>query len=133
VRTPVALLALSVGIVLADSSIVTIALPEILAQYDVEISTLAWVLTSFNLALALAALPAAFVASRRPGPVFGLGIVVFAAASLVCAFSPSFGGLVAGRAVQGLAGAAIVCAALDLLRLLPALPAQRLGPRPVGS
>jgi MFS family permease len=116
VRTPVALLALSVGIVLADSSIVTIALPEILAQYDVEISTLAWVLTSFNLALALAALPAAFVASRRPGPVFGLGIVVFAAASLVCAFSPSFGGLVAGRAVQGLAGAAIVCAALDLLR-----------------
>jgi MFS family permease len=115
-RTSVALLALSVGIVLADSSIVTIALPEILAQYDVEIATLAWVLTSFNLALALAALPAAFVARRRPAPVFGLGIVVFAAASLLCAFSPSFGGLVAGRAVQGIAGAAIVCAALDLLR-----------------
>jgi MFS family permease len=107
---------MSVGIVLADSSIVTIALPEILAQYDVEIATLAWVLTSFNLALALAALPAALVARRRPAPVFGLGIVVFAAASLVCALSPSFGGLVAGRAVQGIAGAAIVCAALDLLR-----------------
>jgi MFS family permease len=107
---------MSVGIVLADSSIVTIALPEILAQYDVEISTLAWVLTSFNLALALAALPAAFVARRRPAPVFTLGIVVFAAASLVCAISPSFVALVAGRAVQGIAGAAIVCAAIDLLR-----------------
>jgi MFS family permease len=116
VRIRVPLLALSVGIVLADSSIVTIALPEILAQYDVEIASLAWVLTSFNLALALAALPAAFVARRRPAPVFGLGIVVFAAASLVCAFSPSFGGLVAGRAFQGIAGAAIVCAALELLR-----------------
>jgi MFS family permease len=116
VRTPVALFAMSVGIVLADSSIVTIALPEILAQYDVEIGTLAWVLTSFNLALALAALPAALVARRRPVPVFALGVVVFAAASLVCALSPWFGGLVAGRAVQGVAGAAIVCAALDLLK-----------------
>jgi MFS family permease len=112
---PIALLGLSVGIVLADSSVVTIALPEILARYHVELVTLAWVLTSFNLALALSALPAAFVARRRPAPVFGLGIVVFAAASLACALSPSFGGLVAGRAVQGVAGAAVVCAALDLL------------------
>jgi MFS family permease len=115
VRTPTALLALSVGIVLADSSVVTIALPEILARYDVELATLAWVLTAFNLALAISALPAAFVARRRPAGVFAVGIVVFAAASLACAFSPSFGGLVAGRAVQGVAGALVVCAALDLL------------------
>ena len=40
---------------------------------------------------------------------------MFAAASLVCAFAPSFGVLVAGRTLQGVAGAAIVCAALDLL------------------
>ena len=109
------MLGLSVGIVLADSSVVTLALPEILARYDIEIATLAWVLTSFNLALALSALPAAFVARRRPVPVFGIGIIVFSAASLLCALSPSFGWLVAGRAVQGVAGAAVVCAALDLL------------------
>jgi MFS family permease len=109
------LLGLAVGLVLADSSVVTIALPEILARFDVEISTLSWALTSYNLALAVAALPAAFVARRRPAPVFGLGIVAFAAASLACAFAPSFGVLVAGRSVQGVAGAAIVCAALDLL------------------
>jgi MFS family permease len=115
VRTRIALLGLSVGIVLADSSVVTIALPEILARYDVELATLAWALTSFNLALALAALPAAFVARRRPTAVFGLGVVVFAVASLVCALAPSFGVLVAARAVQGVAGAAVVCAALDLL------------------
>jgi MFS family permease len=68
------------------------------------------------LALALAALPAAFLARRRPALVFGLGTLLFAAASLVCAFVPSFGVLVAGRAVQGVAGAAVVCAALELLR-----------------
>jgi MFS family permease len=115
VRTPAALLGLSVGIVLADSSVVTIALPEILAQYDVEISTLAWVLTSFNLALAVSALPAAFLARRWPAQSYAAGIVVFAAASLLCALTPSFDWLVAGRAIQGVAGAAIVCAALDLL------------------
>jgi MFS family permease len=114
-RTRIALLGLAVGIVLADSSVVTIALPEILAQYDVEIETLAWALTSFNLALALSALPAAFVARRRPAPVFAAGAVVFAAASLTCAFAPSFGVLVAARTVQGVAGAAVVCAALGLL------------------
>jgi MFS family permease len=115
VNTPTALLGLSVGIVLADSSVVTLALPEILARFHVAIETLAWVLTAFNLALALAALPAAFAARRRPVLVFGIGTLVFAAASLVCAFVPSFGVLVAGRAVQGVAGAAVVCAALTLL------------------
>jgi MFS family permease len=115
IRPQIALLGLTVAIVLADSSVVTIALPEILARYDVEIATLAWVLTAYNLALALAALPAAFVARRRPVPVFGVGAVVFAGASLACALAPSFDVLVAARTVQGVAGAAVVCSALDLL------------------
>ena len=102
------MLGLSVGIVLADSSVVTLALPEILARFHVAIATLAWVLTAFNLALALAALPAAFVARRRPALVFGVGTVAFAVASLVCGLVPSFGVLVAGRALQGVAGAAVV-------------------------
>ena len=109
------MLGLSVGLVLADSSVVTLALPEILARYHVEISTLAWALTSYNLALALAALPAAFLARRGPTRVFGAGVVVFAVASLFCAFSSSFGLLVSARAVQGAAGAAVVCGALSLL------------------
>jgi MFS family permease len=72
-------------------------------------------LTSFNLALALFALPAAFLARRRPAQIFALGVIVFAAASLVCAVAPSFVVLIAGRTVQGIAGAAVVCAALLLL------------------
>jgi MFS family permease len=114
-RTRIALLGVAVGVVLADSSVVTIALPKILGQYDIEVSTLAWVLTSYNLALALAAVPAAYAARRRPVPVYGAGILVFAAASLLCGAAPSFAVLVGARAVQGVAGAAVVCAALDLL------------------
>src|SRR5262245_36913668 len=114
-RNRIALLGLSVGLVLADSSVVTLALPKILVQFDVEVGTLAWALISFNLALALAAVPAAAVARRAPVRVFGVSTVVFAAASLACAVAPSFWVLVALRSVQGVAGAAVVVAALDLL------------------
>ena len=114
-RARTVLLGLSVGLVLADSSVVTLALPKILAEFDVEVATLAWALTSFNLALALSALPAAYLARRRPALVFAARRRRFAAASLACAFASSFGVLVGARAIQGVAGAAVVCAALDLL------------------
>jgi MFS family permease len=65
-RTRKTLVGLGIGLALADSSVVTLALPDILRQFDVEIPTVAWVLTSYNLWLALAALPAAYAARRRP-------------------------------------------------------------------
>jgi len=106
---------LGIGLALADSSVVTLALPDILRQFDVEIPEVAWVLTSYNLWLALAAVPAAYVARRRPVRAFVAGTLVFALASLACAVAPSFGVLVAARCVQALGGALLVCAALDLL------------------
>jgi MFS family permease len=114
-RHRIALLGLSVGLVLADSSVVTVALPKILIQYEVEVSALAWALISFNLALALTAIPAAWLARRRPKRVFAVAIVALAAASFGCALAPTFDVLVGMRAAQGIAGAAVVCAALDLL------------------
>ena len=114
-RIRAALLALSIAIVLADSSVVTIALPEILAQYEVEVPTLSWALTSFSLALAAATLPPRTRRAGDSAAVFACGGVVFAGASLWCALAPSFDVLVAARTVQGVAGAAVVAGALDLL------------------
>jgi MFS family permease len=115
-RLTVAALGLAVGLVLSDSSIVILALPEILDRFRVPIDEVSWVLTLFNLVLALVALPAAYLARRRaPGAVCSLGLAVFAAASLGCALSPSFGWLLAARGVQAVGGAAAVCAALELL------------------
>ncbi|HEX2303032.1 MAG TPA: MFS transporter [Gaiella sp.] len=110
-----ALVGLGIGLALADSSVVTLALPDILRRFDVEIPQVAWVLTSYNLALALAAVPAAYAARRRPVAAFVVGTLVFAAASLACGLAPAFGVLVAARCVQALGGALLVCAALDLL------------------
>ena len=66
-RPRVAALALAVGLVLADSSIVVLALPQIYRELDTSVAGVTWVLVSFNLVMALAAVPAALVA-RRVGP-----------------------------------------------------------------
>ena len=110
-----ALLGFGVGIALADSSIVTLALPDILGQFDVAITTVAWVLTSFNLVLAVTVVPVAYVSRRRPRRAFAVGVVVFAAASLACGLAPSFDVLVGARCVQALGAALLVTAALNLL------------------
>src|SRR3990172_975976 len=95
-----ALLGLGVGLALADSSIVTLALPEILGELDVGITTVAWVLTSFNLVLALTAVPAAYAARRAPRGAFAVGALVFSGASLACGLAPSFGVLLGAGCVQ---------------------------------
>jgi MFS family permease len=110
-----ALYGLGVGLALADSSIVTLALPEILGDFDVAITSVAWVLTSFNLVLAVVAVPAAYVSRRRPREAFVVGVLVFAGASLACGLAPSFGVLVGARCVQAVGAALLVTSALDLL------------------
>lgn len=108
-----AALSLAVAVVLADSAIVTLALPDILRELGTDVGDVAWVLIAFNLVLALAAVPAARL--RPQGPACALGLVVFAAASAACALAPSLEALVAARVVQALGGAVVVVAALDLL------------------
>ena len=112
-RTP--LLGLAIGLAVADSSVVTLALPDIRTDLDIGITTVAWVLTSFNLALALLAVPAAYVARRRPRGAFVAGTGVFAAASLACAVSTTFPVLVTARCLQATGAALLVTAALRLL------------------
>lgn len=111
-----AALVAAVALVLADSSIVVLALPEILRELDVSVGTVAWVLISFNLVLALAAVPAAVSATRLgPARVATAGLLVFGVASLACGLADSIGLLLAARCAQALGGAAAVCAALELL------------------
>ncbi len=111
-----AALGLAVGLVLADSSIVVLALPEIYRSLDVSVQGVVWVLVAFNLVLALCAVPAALVARRAgPGRATVAGLAVFGLAGLACGLSPSLAALLAARCVQAAGGAAAVCGALELL------------------
>jgi MFS family permease len=112
----VAALALAVGLVLADSSIVVLALPEIYRELDTSVAGVTWVLVSFNLVMALAAVPAALLARRvGPGRAAAVGLAIFAGAGLACGLADNLTTLVLARCVQALGGAAGVTAALELL------------------
>jgi MFS family permease len=115
-RPRVAALALAVGLVLADSSIVVLALPEIYRDLDTSIAGVTWVLISFNLVMALAAVPAALLARRvGPGRAAAVGLAIFAGAGLACGVADALSTLILARCVQALGGALAVTAALELL------------------
>jgi len=109
-------LAAGVGLVLSDSSIVVLALPEIFRQFDTSIEGVSWVLISFNLAIAVMAVPGAWLARRfGPGRSAAVGLAVFAGGSLACGLASDLGPLLTGRVVQAAGGAVAVTAALELL------------------
>lgn len=115
-RTGAALLALTVGCVLADSAVVTLALPEILVRLHTTVGQVAWVLIAFNLVLAIVARPAAgFYKRRDPAVLCAVGIAVFAGASALCAVAGSLDVLIAARSVQAVGGAFAVVGSLQLL------------------
>lgn len=111
-----AAIVVTVGLVLADSSIVVLALPEIYRELDVTVSTVVWVLISFNLVLGAAAVPAARAATAvGPARLTVAGLATFGAASLACGIAPTIEVLIAARCLQAAGGAAAVCASLELL------------------
>ena len=63
-RAVAPLLAVTVALVLADSAVVTLALPDILRHLDASVAQVAWVLIAFNLVLGLGAVPAAMSFTR---------------------------------------------------------------------
>jgi MFS family permease len=105
-----------VGLVLADSSVVVLALPDIYRDLGTSVSGVTWVLVAFNLVLALAAVPASMLARRAgPGRAAAIGLAVFAGASLACGLSDQLSTLILARCIQAAGGAVAVTAALELL------------------
>jgi MFS family permease len=122
----VAVLSLAVAVVLGDSGVVTLALPEILRDFGAEVGGVAWVLIAFNLVLALVAVPAARLCLRGdPAVITAGGVIGFAAATTVCAVAPSLGVLIAARAAQAAGGAVVIVGTLELL--VAATGAERAG------
>ena len=112
----VAVLSLAVAVVLGDSGVVTLALPEILRDFGAQVGGVAWVLIAFNLVLALVAVPAARLCVRGdPAVATAGGVIAFAAATTVCAVAPSLGVLIAARAAQAAGGAVVIVGCLELL------------------
>lgn len=119
-----ALCALGAYITTLDLSIVNVAFPEILRDFDITRADASWILTAYNICFAGLLIVSGKVADqlgRRR--LFLLGIAIFGAGSILCAVAPGLGLLVAGRVIQGVGGALLTPASLGLL--LGAFPAER--------
>jgi EmrB/QacA subfamily drug resistance transporter len=112
--------------IVLDTNIVNVALPAIQGDLGFTPTALAWVVNAYMLTYG-----GFLLLGGRLGDLFGnrrvfLGAVVaFTLASIACGFAPSSGLLVAGRAVQGLGGAAVSAVALALIMGLFDDPAER--------
>lgn len=118
-----ATISVAVFISILDLFIVNIAFSDIRREFsDASLSELSWVLNAY--AIALAALLVPFgklgdVVGRKR--VFQAGLLVFVAASALCAVAPSVELLIAARALQGIGAAALTPTSLGLV--LPLFPA----------
>src|SRR4051812_23364706 len=109
-----AAVAASVAVAFADSSIVVLALPELYGAFNTTIVGVSWVITSYNVVVAVVAAVVAFrrFDARRAAQA---GLVLFCAGSIGCAAAWSLPALIAFRCVQGLGGALLLASSLALI------------------
>src|SRR5579862_3674260 len=102
--------------VVLDATIVNVALPSIQRGLRFSPTGLQWVFTMYTLIfggfILLGGRGGDLIGRKR---VFGIGIVVFSAASLLNGLAQSPGVLIAGRGLQGLGGAMLAPAVLSII------------------
>ncbi|GAA3834210.1 MFS transporter [Sphaerisporangium flaviroseum] len=107
---------MSLLIVGLDNTIVNVALPSIERDLHAPVSGMQWTIAAYTLVLAslllLSGSTADRVGRRR---TFQIGLVVFAAGSLLCGLAPSLGWLVAFRVVQAIGGSMLNPVAMSII------------------
>ncbi|MDT5024849.1 MAG: hypothetical protein QOE61_1275 [Micromonosporaceae bacterium] len=121
-----ALTSVAFFMVTLDALVVITALPTIGHDLKAGMSTLEWTVNAYGLTTAAGIITAAALGDRYGRRrVFVIGLALFTIASAACALAPNAGTLIAARAVQGIAAAAVM--PLSLTILTGAFPAARRG------
>jgi len=106
-----ALIAIGIGLALADASVVTLALPPMLEDLDTTVEGVAAVIGVYTLALAVLLPVAAWLRRRVPDPLLGaVGFGLFAVCGVLCSLPERLSAMLALRALQA-AGAAVALVA----------------------
>jgi DHA2 family lincomycin resistance protein-like MFS transporter len=107
-RLVISLLLVSAFVVILNETIMGVALPRIMADLGVEPSVGQWLTTAFMLTMAVVIPITGYLLQRlHTRPVFAAAMSLFSLGTLLCALSPGFPALVAGRVVQA-SGTAIM-------------------------
>jgi EmrB/QacA subfamily drug resistance transporter len=121
-----AVLGLAQLMVVLDATIVNVALPSVQADLGLSDASRQWVVTAYALSfgslLLLGGRIGDLLGRKR---IFVVGLLGFAGASALGGLAPSFGVLIAARALQGIFGALLAPAALSLLSTTFTDPSER--------
>ena len=117
--------ALSAFMVILDTTIVNVALPQIIQVFQTNVSTGQLVLAGYMLALAVV-VPASGYLSDRFGAkrTYLMTIILFTVGSALCGLAPNIEGLIIFRVIQGLGGGMLMPLGMSLL-FQTAPPEQR--------
>ena len=117
-RRRAALAAAYLGTFLAtlDISIVNVALPTLQTALQTDIAGLQWVVNAYAICLSAFMLSAGPLGDRYGHKLAWLaGVFLFTIGSAICGMASALGPLLAGRAVQGVAGALLIPGAMPIL------------------
>jgi DHA2 family methylenomycin A resistance protein-like MFS transporter len=118
--------------VLLDTSILNVALPNIQQDLNVSDTLLPWSAVAYTIAFSCLLLASGAVADRFGAPrLYRTAAICFGAISLLCAAAPSIGVLIGSRVLLGVAAAGMVPASLAVLASVYDDPKARM--RAIGS
>jgi EmrB/QacA subfamily drug resistance transporter len=121
-----ALLSLAQFLIIMDTSIIGVALPEIQQQFGFTQSDLQWIFSAyvivFGALLLLGGRVSDIIGQRR---IFVIGFAILTAASVVAGLASSGTVLITARALQGIGAALIAPSALSIVMNLFTIPAER--------
>jgi predicted MFS family arabinose efflux permease len=110
------LIAVAAGLALADASIVTLALPQLLTDLHTTVDGVAAVIGVYTIVLAASLIPAERMTRRYSAPAAGaVGFGLFAVACIGCAGADSLAVLLIARALQAVGGATALVVAFTML------------------
>lgn len=122
-----ALLSLAQFLIIMDTSIIGVALPEIQQQFGFTQSDLQWIFSAyvivFGALLLLGGRLSDIIGQRR---IFVIGFAILTAASILAGLASSGTILIAARALQGIGAALIAPSALSIVMNLFTIPSERI-------
>ncbi|WP_275451068.1 MFS transporter [Arthrobacter sp. Br18] len=105
------------GLAGIDATVVNVALPTIGTELGADFAGLQWIVTGYTLTLASFILLGGSLGDRfGRRRVFLVGVVWFAAASLMCGLAPTMDILIGARALQGVGGALLTPGSLAMIQ-----------------